>query len=285
MVRRLLPVLLIPLLLSGCLRYYTGYPKDKLEKEPAKKYALLQYRIKPYPTVLDSGKRGLETALRENSPFREAKQVETMPDKGLYVEAEVKWRQPGVFSLVFVWISAATYTLVPQWSVKEKYTLLFDVYQDGALVKNYKYEVKRKGFMWLPLVLVTWATATTPHQAEVFESMVYQFYEDADPVFAGRAPAPEPAALPPPAPGEWEKVRERGTLAELLAYLSSVELDEAKGKTLALPSARRKELTEHLLDTAGKKGLTWRYELRPDLTVQERRYAVWYLNEFTSYRP
>jgi hypothetical protein len=188
--RRLLPLLLIPLLLNGCLRYYTGYPKDKVAKAPVKQYEKLRFRIKPYPKVMDSGPRGLERAFRSNAPFRETAKVEDAPKDGLFVDVEVKWREPGLFSLIFIYVSAVTYTIIPQWSTKEKYTLVFDLYKDGAFLKSYQYEAGRKGFMWLPLVLATWYTATSPDQDEVFESMVFQFYEDAAPHFASEtAPA------------------------------------------------------------------------------------------------
>jgi hypothetical protein len=182
--RRLLPLLAVPLLLSGCLRYYTGYPKDKLERPPAQRPGVFQYRIKPYPTVMDSGRRGLEDALQKKSPFRDAKRVEEVPAQGPFVDVEVRWRQPGIFSVLFIYVSAVTYTIVPQWSTKEKFTLVFDVYRDGQEKRRFEYEVGRKGFTWLPLVLATWYTATSPDQAEVFESVVFKFYDEAAPLLA-----------------------------------------------------------------------------------------------------
>ena len=181
--KRLTLAALLCLSQAGCLRYYTQYPKDKLDKPPAKRYALLQYRIAPYPVVMDSGRRGLETALREESPFREARQVESPPEKGLYCDVSVKWTQPSFGALAWLVASYASYFLIPQWSVKERYTLAFDVYRDGQLKRSFSYTVGRKNFTWLPLILVTWITAITPNQAEVFQSVVYRFYDDADALF------------------------------------------------------------------------------------------------------
>src|SRR4051794_12463653 len=138
---RSLLILALVLPLGGCLRFYTHYPKDKLDNPPQKQFEAMRYRIRELPSVMDSGRRGLEEALHERSPFRQVRQADAVPPTGVFIDASVKWRQPGLFSLAFVWISAATYFIVPEWSTREKYTLSFDVYLDGQLKQTYSYDV------------------------------------------------------------------------------------------------------------------------------------------------
>lgn len=188
----LLFALILPL--GGCLRFYTNYPKDKLDSPPAPRYDAMRYRIRELPSVMDSGRRGLEEALHEHSPFRQVRQADAVPPTGVFVDAAVKWRQPGLFSLAFVWISAATYFIVPEWSTKERFTLVYDVYVDGQLKQTFSYEVGRKGFMWLPLAPAMLYTAGSANQAEVFEAVTYKFYDDAALLFAAPPAAPAVAA-------------------------------------------------------------------------------------------
>jgi hypothetical protein len=93
------------------------------------------------------------------------------------------------------------------------------------------------------------------------------------------------AAAPAPARGDWETLRESGPPEDLFAYLSSIDYEDAQGKTKALRPGRRRALEEHILAAAGKKTMSWRYTLNPDLPYPRRRYAVWFLTEFTSYKP
>jgi hypothetical protein len=90
---------------------------------------------------------------------------------------------PSIPAMVFGYISASTLTLTPFWSTQDGSDLFFEVFKDGERVKTFHYEVRRKGFVWLPMLPVAWVNFFTYSEEDAFRASAYKFFADARPIF------------------------------------------------------------------------------------------------------
>jgi hypothetical protein len=100
-------------------------------------------------------------------------------------------------------------------------------------------------------------------------------------------PAAAAAAAAPQQPlGNWDALRDDGSLPDLYRYLTADEFKDAQAKAESMRRTRRDELTEYILGNSGKKRLLgWGFDLNANLPPEESRFISWYLLKFTSYKP
>lgn len=94
------------------------------------------------------------------------------------------------------------------------------------------------------------------------------------------------AAAPQKPLGNWDSLRDDGSLPDLFRYLTTDEFADAQSKAESLRPSRRQELTDYILGNSGTKGLmSWRFELHPTVPPDERRFIVWFLQKYSQYKP
>lgn len=180
----------VSLMLTSCLVTYRQFPREKVGAQaPTKAYSRLYYLVEG--TSLAGGHQALAEALKTKSPFQETEIAEDAPAQGVFVKAIVKTQNFSAPSIIFGYLSYATLTLTPSWTLRSGSDLLFEVYFDGKRVKTFDYKVRRKGFVWLVLLPFVWANAFTYSEEQAFDATALQFFDDADPLFrTASTPAP-----------------------------------------------------------------------------------------------
>ncbi|MBI3597736.1 MAG: hypothetical protein HY203_11365 [Nitrospirae bacterium] len=180
---------LLPVFLSSCIVVYRDFPTAMIGKPPeSKSYDLLSYHINPFPFPNEGGKAALHSVFNNETPFANTADVTEMPQKGVFCLVDVEWRSPDMTAVVFHYISLATLTVLPSWSVRESYKVRYYLFIDGKNRKTFEYKITRKTGLWLGLLPVSWLNWFTDTQAEAFEATAYQFFEDAKPILSTLEP-------------------------------------------------------------------------------------------------
>jgi hypothetical protein len=94
-----------------------------------------------------------------------------------------------------------------------------------------------------------------------------------------------PLQPPTDSKSDWEALKSNGSIAAVYSHLTQDEFKSAQEKTWSMSTKRRGDLQDYILDHAGKKTMTWRFNLTPGLPEGEMRFATWYLKEFSEYKP
>ncbi|HEX4046854.1 MAG TPA: PEGA domain-containing protein [Elusimicrobiota bacterium] len=111
------------------------------------------------------------------------------------------------------------------------------------------------------------------------------------PDFADRAielylkTAPAEEALPAPAPkADWETVKS-GSPKDQYECLVASSRGEAERDIEMMSPKQGGALSEYILAEKGRKsGLSWTFEIAPDLPSNDRTFIVWYLHQHTDYK-
>ena len=175
------PLLLLSL--SGCMTY-GGYDKAAAKQAvPPAGAGPLRYSLTG--NSLLNGDAAIRQVFDHDSGFGKVEQVEPgeVPS-GRYVRATVENVAPSVGSGISMYVSYATLFILPAWSTQDGSRLLFDVYRDGNHLQRFEYQVERKTFVWLPMVLFAWVNLLTPSESEAFEAITRQFLREAQPLLA-----------------------------------------------------------------------------------------------------
>lgn len=167
---------------TGCVTY-RNFPRDYVKSPPAKTAGTLTYKI--VGSSAAGGVRELQEVMQKKSPCDSAERTEGPPSSGYYVEIRIKGMAPSIPAMVFGYLSVSTLTLTPFWSTQDGSDLFFEVFKDGERVKTFHYEVRRKGFVWLPMLPIAWVNFFTYSEEDAFRAIAYQFFADARSIFAG----------------------------------------------------------------------------------------------------
>ncbi len=177
--RKLAVVLLVSLpLVSGCVTY-RAYPDASTAAAPVPGVAAT-YRYDGSPGMFGGG-NGLKDAFRNAPVFYRMERVQQPVDEGVFIDVTVKILPPSIPAIGFGYLSFSTLTLLPAWSTRDGYEVLFDLYRDGRRVRSFDYTFYRGSFVWLPMVLFIWVNALTPSEESAFEAVAEQFLLDAGP--------------------------------------------------------------------------------------------------------
>ncbi len=180
MIRKLAVVLLVTVpLVTGCVTY-RSYPDARPVVAGSGTGVAATYRYDGSPGMFGGG-NGLKDAFRNSAAFSTMERVQQPVDKGLFIDVTVKILPPSVPAIGFGYLSFSTLTLLPAWSTRDGYELLFDIYRDGERVRSFDYSFYRGSFVWLPMVLFIWVNALTPSEESVFEAVANRFLQDAKP--------------------------------------------------------------------------------------------------------
>ena len=177
---KLLQVIALSFVLTGCMTTYRNFPVDALDKKPsAGTCDVMQYNIKRFDVLDAGGYSRLQEVFRDAAICKKMVPVEAVPEKGLYLEVETKWKPLTMPALIAGYISVSTLTLLPAWSTHDGYTVKYIIYQDGQKKETYGYDITRKAGLWLGLLPFAWINAFTYSESDAFEATAYQFSADA----------------------------------------------------------------------------------------------------------
>lgn len=183
---KLTSLIVIILTLTGCISTYRDFPVDAIGKIQAPGTCeVMYYNVKKFD-ILDSGGYSKLQEFFQSAPIcRKMKQVNEVPGKGLYLEIEEQWKPLSMPALIFGYISLSTMTILPCWSTKDGYIVYYHLYQDGQKKETYRYDITRKGGIWLGLLPFAWVNAITYSEGDAFAATANQFWADAHPYFLG----------------------------------------------------------------------------------------------------
>jgi len=179
----LLPLVtaLIASLATGCVTY-RNFPREYVNAPPPHFGGKATYKV--VGSSIAGGVRELGQVLESRS-FANMERVEERPSQGYYVEVHVKGQAPAIPAMVFGYISFSLLTLTPFWSTQDGSDLYFEVYRDNQRLQTLHYEVRRMGFVWLPMLPIAWVNFFTYSEEDAFRAIANKFFEDARPLFEG----------------------------------------------------------------------------------------------------
>ncbi|NTW99806.1 MAG: hypothetical protein HGB35_07760 [Geobacteraceae bacterium] len=159
---------------------YRDFPVDAVGKKPIIGTCdVMNYNIKRFDTLDAGGYGKLQEVFRDTDICRKMVPAEAVPEKGLYLEVETKWKPLTIPAFIFGYISVSTLTLLPAWSTHDGYTVKYNIYLDGQKKETYRYDITRKAGLWLVLLPFAWINAFTYSEEDAFEATVSQFSADA----------------------------------------------------------------------------------------------------------
>ena len=165
-------ILLFVFLASGCMTY-RNIPIVSEDSSPAKRPASLSYHIEG--SALFAGPTAVRDALTAHAPYAELLPADAPVVKGDYLSVKIEQTPPSAAASVFGYISYATLTAIPFWSLNDGSILTFSLYRNGAVVASKEYVISRSTFVWLPMVVVSWVNALTPSESEAFSASTQDF--------------------------------------------------------------------------------------------------------------
>jgi len=165
---------------SGCVTY-RGFSEDRLYVKNKK--TMGKGLLYVNGGSMFGGARDIKTVFKSNSPFKEVEYVTMKPGKGWFVNVKVDSRPPSVPAMIFGYLSIQTLTILPVWSTKDGYNVIYEIFKDGERVKSFSYRIKRHVFVWLPLLPFAWVNFMTYHESDAFKATTYQFFIDSQKIF------------------------------------------------------------------------------------------------------
>lgn len=181
---KLIPLIVLMMTLTGCIATYRGFPEDAIgRKQTPGTCDVMYYNVKKFDILDSGGYNKLQEYFQTTPICKTMKQADEMPQNGIYLEIEEKWKPMSMPALIFGYISVSTLTILPAWSSQDGYIVKYNLYQDGQKKETYRYEITRKGGLWLGLLPFAWINAFTYSEEDAFSATASQFWADAHPYF------------------------------------------------------------------------------------------------------
>jgi hypothetical protein len=179
-----------------------SYRHDDMPRDrPAPRGDTIYYRIRPLEGLSMGGMDELKRSMKTNEIFARAELVDAPTDRGVSVDVHAIWVPPSLGAMVYGYIDVSLLGLLPLYSDSMGYDVQYTVYRDGQKVRIYEYTVRRRVFMWLPVLPFAWVNWLTNDETDAFSAVTQRFFLEAsrDGAFDGRgalrsAPAPAAAA-------------------------------------------------------------------------------------------
>lgn len=173
------------LLLAGCITGYAGYPDSVPVAGPSGPSGTArpaQFMIQKFDILNAGGEEAIETTLRESPVFADADRLyegDAIPDTGLLVTIDPDYQAPSLPAVIFGYLSVSTLTILPAYSGKDGYSVAYRVSVDGEPAGRYRYTIRRKFGIWLPLLPFIWVNLLTASERDVFHATTTRFLADA----------------------------------------------------------------------------------------------------------
>lgn len=167
--------LLFPIILSACMTY-GNYPNSPVLPQTTKS-KVLNYKIDG--NAMFAGPTAIRDVLAD-SEYEKLIPAEEKVNKGDYLSVDIKQVSPSVPAVVFGYISAGTFTILPFWSTEDGSILTYSMYRNGTKIKAKEYVINRSTFVWLPMALLAWVNVLTPSEEAVFRACTRDFLTTAN---------------------------------------------------------------------------------------------------------
>jgi hypothetical protein len=177
-----LAVALAAVLVSGCITSYGGYPERVQVSGAAEAARPGHFMIKKFDVLNAGGDEAIEKALRESPAFAGADRLyegDPIPDSGLLVTVDPAYQAPSLPAVIFGYLSVATLTILPAYSGNDGYSVAYRVSVDGGPPRVYRYAIRRKVGLWLPLLPFIWVNLLTTSERDAFQATTTRFLADA----------------------------------------------------------------------------------------------------------
>ncbi|HYS82637.1 MAG TPA: hypothetical protein VEM76_18150 [Anaeromyxobacteraceae bacterium] len=148
----------------------------------------------------------IKRAMKQNEVFARSELGDAPTSSGVSIDVNALWIPPSIPAVVYGYVDVGLLGLLPLYSDSMGYDVQYTVFLDGRKIRIYEYPIRRKVFMWLPVLPFVWVNLLTEAESEAFAGVTRRFFSDAsrDGAFQGRdalpsAPAPATADRSVPA--------------------------------------------------------------------------------------
>ncbi len=169
------------MLSPGCVMWYSRYPTPSRQEAPSQISGKLYYRMDGSSIFSDPD--AIRRVIKTKSPFTEVEYSEGKADKGFFLDIHIKSVPPSAPAIIFGYLSYATLTLSPSWTTKGGADIIYELYQDGQLLKTFDYQIRHGGFCWLVALPFFWVNFLTPSSTTAYQATAEKVLEEAQPYF------------------------------------------------------------------------------------------------------
>ncbi len=180
---------------SSCAVVSYRHDDTPLDRPPARADTMY-YRIRPVQGLTMGGVEQLKRSMKKNDVFANAELVDEPTVKGVSVDVNAVWGPPSLGATVYGYVDLSLLALLPLYSDSMGYDVQYIVYRDGRKVRMYEYPIRRRVFMWLPVLPFAWVNFFTNDESDAFSAVTQRFFLEAsrDGAFDGRGPLPSAPA-------------------------------------------------------------------------------------------
>ncbi|EIE00826.1 LIC12231 family lipoprotein [Leptospira licerasiae] len=151
-----------------------GWKELESDSSPQKDKDRIHFLISRFPGLSRN-----EPAVRKALSQKGWKEIENYPpEKGYYIDMKSSQKDPSLTAMIFLYLSYATFTIIPSYSGKDGANITFTVYKDNFAWKTFEYEITRKAFVWILTLPVLWLNYTYPTEMEAYQAVIDQFESD-----------------------------------------------------------------------------------------------------------
>ncbi|MGJ4748213.1 LIC12231 family lipoprotein [Leptospira sp. SA-E8] len=168
-----IPIIL--LFFSNCVISYADFPKkEKPSNGMIKAKDQIYFLISRFPNLSRN-----ESEVRKALSEKGWKEIENYPpEKGYYIDMKSSQKDPSLTAMIFLYLSYATFSILPSYSGKDGANIMFTVYKDNVAQKTFEYEITRKAFVWILTLPVLWLNYMYPTESEAYQAVIDQFESD-----------------------------------------------------------------------------------------------------------
>ena len=147
---------------------------------PAPRAGTLYYRVEQPQGPSMGGVDEVKRQLRKNPVFAETELVDQPSARGVCVDVQPVWIPPSIGALVYGYIDIGLIGLLPLYSDSMGYDVRYIVYVNGQKTRIYEYPIRRRVFMWLPVLPFAWVNLLTNYETDAFAAVTARFFFEAD---------------------------------------------------------------------------------------------------------
>lgn len=151
-----------------------GWKEIDPGKPPSKTKDRIQFLISRFPGISRS-----EPDVRKSLSKKGWIEIENYtPEKGYYIDMKSYQKDPSLASMIFLYLSYATFTIIPAYIGQDGANITFIVYKDSTVWKTFEYQITRKTFLWILTLPVLWLNYMYPTESEAYQAVIDQFESD-----------------------------------------------------------------------------------------------------------